>query len=61
MQGTKEYFDDILLELKKTNPALADEIKAAKGLGEVDYLLVHQKFDKAGNLLPTEVSKFKID
>ena len=28
--------------------------------GKVDYLKVHQKFDKKGNLLPTEVQKFKI-
>lgn len=61
MQGTKEYFDDILLELKDLDPALHSQINIALGKGNIDYLLVHQKFDKAGNLLPTEVSKFKIN
>ena len=43
-------------EVKK----LLKELKEAIGDGKLDYLKVHQKFDKNGKLLPTEVQKFKI-
>ena len=39
---------------------LLEELGEAIDSGNVDYLKVHQKFDKKGNILPTEVQKFKI-
>ena len=64
-QGTDKYFDELLEYLredKNVSKELIDEIKAASsplGAG-VDYLLVKQKFNDAGDLLPTEVQKFKL-
>ena len=39
---------------------LLEELGEAIDSGNVDYLKVHQKFDKKGKILPTEVQKFKI-
>ena len=65
-QGSKKYLEDLMGFLKDNRKESPDSKKLLKNLenaiekGKVDYLKVHQKFDKKGNLLPTEVQKFKI-
>ena len=65
-QGSKEYLEDLMGFLKDNRKGSPDAKKLLKELddaifdGKVDYLKVHQKFDKKGNILPTEVQKFKI-
>lgn len=63
-QGTSEYFDELVNYLgkaRKDSEDLIKKLEKAKDRGELDYLLVKQKFDvKTGELLPTEVQKFKL-
>lgn len=58
MQGTKQYFDDIVKNMSDKD--LADELEFALRNDMLNYLMIHQKFDNLGNLKPTEISKFNI-
>lgn len=60
MQGTKEYLEAILKLMEDSNPEIVEKIKLAKNNGKMDYILVHQKFNTKGDLLPTEIKQFKL-
>lgn len=60
-QGTPEYIDAVVKELKKTNPTLAKQIEDAKKASDLQYVTVRQDFDENGDPLPVEVREFEID
>lgn len=63
-QGTDKYFEELVDYLKEksgVSEILIDELTKSKSRGKLDYLLVKQKFDvESGDLLPTEIQKFKL-
>lgn len=63
MQGTKPYLEDILKEMsnKAETEQIAEKVtNALEKEGRLEYILVHQKFNSAGDLLPTEIKQFNL-
>jgi Flp pilus assembly pilin Flp len=60
-QGTPEYVDAVLADLKISDPVLYGKIKAARDSGDLRYVRVNQKFDDKGNPKPAQVREFELD
>ncbi|MES2734174.1 MAG: hypothetical protein V4714_20675, partial [Bacteroidota bacterium] len=70
-QGTKEYFEDILLNMQNLirdrNPGNGSDIRStiriintARSLNKLSYYELRQPFDNDGKLQNTKISKFQI-
>ena len=60
-QGTPEYVDAVLSDLRISNPTLYAQLKAARDSGDLRYFRVNQKFDAKGDPKPAQVREFEMD
>jgi Flp pilus assembly pilin Flp len=60
-QGTPQYVEAVLDDLRVSDPTLYNIIKPAWDKNDVRYVKVTQKFDAQGDPLPADVREFELD